>query len=204
MVIAPGTTLADYLVPARESRTLNLLRNAALIIGFSLFVGLCSHVTIPLWPVPITLQTLGVLLAGAALGSKRGGLALLLYLAEGVLGLPVFAPVAGSPAGFLALFSFTGGYLWAFPIAAFVVGWLCERGLDRSLWTSALAMLPGSIIIYVLGATQLGLVMHLSFSLAFAYGVTPFLIGDLLKLIVAALLLPAAWALVRKVRSPRA
>ena len=203
MVIAPGTTLVDYLVPARESRSLNLLRNAALIIGFSLFVGLCSHVTIPLWPVPITLQTLGVLLAGAALGSKRGGLALLLYLAEGSLGLPVFAPVAGSPGGFFALLSFTGGYLWAFPVAAFVVGLLCERGLDRSFLTSALAMLPGSIIIYLLGALQLGLVLHLSVSLTFAYGVTPFLIGDLLKLIVAALLLPATWVLVRKAKSPR-
>ena len=203
MVIVPGTTLVDYLVPARESRTLNLLRNAALIFGFSLFVGLCSHITIPLQPIPITLQTLGVLLAGAALGSKRGALAMLLYLAEGSLGLPVFAPVAGSPGGFLALLSFTGGYLWAFPIAAFVVGWLCERGLDRSLFTSALAMLPGSVIIYLLGALQLGLVDHLSVSLAFAYGVTPFLIGDLLKLIVAALPLPAAWALVRKVKSAR-
>jgi biotin transport system substrate-specific component len=203
MAIAPGTTLADYLVPARESRSLNLLRNAALIAGFSIFVGLCSHITIPLQPVPITLQTLGVLLAGAALGSKRGGLALLLYLAEGAAGLPVFAPVVGSPAGYLALFSFTGGYLWAFPVAAFVVGWLCERGLDRSLFTSALAMLPGSVIIYLLGALQLGLVLHLSVSLAFAYGVTPFIVGDLLKLIAAALLLPAAWALARRRRSTR-
>jgi biotin transport system substrate-specific component len=203
MAIAPGTTLADYLVPARESRSLNLLRNTVLIVGFSLFVGLCSHITIPLQPVPITLQTLGVLLAGAALGSKRGGLALLLYLAEGAAGLPVFAPVVGSPGAYLALFSFTGGYLWAFPIAAFVVGWLCERGLDRSLFTSALAMLPGSVIIYLLGALQLGLVLHLNVSLAFAYGVTPFLIGDLLKLIVAALLLPAAWALVRWRRTTR-
>ena len=205
MAIAPGTTLADYLVPARESRRLNLLRNAALIVGFSLFVALCSHIAIPLpgMPVPITLQTLGVLLTGAALGSKRGGLALLLYLAEGAIGLPVFAPVVGSPGGFLALLSFTGGYLWAFPIAAFVVGWLCERGLDRSLFTSALAMLPGSVIIYVLGSLQLGLVLHLSVSLAIAYGITPFLIGDLLKLIVAALLLPTAWALVRRVKSTR-
>src|SRR5258707_470156 len=202
LTLAPRTTLADYLVLARESRRLNLLRDAALIIGFSLFVALLAHVTIPLYPVPITLQTLGVLLAGATLGSKRGGLALLLYLAEGAAGLPVFAPVAGSPGGYLALFSFTGGYLWAFPIAAFVVGWLCERGLDRSLWTSALAMLPGSVIIYVLGALQLGLVLHLSFALTFAYGVQPFLIGDLLKLIVAALLLPAAWALVRRTNRP--
>jgi biotin transport system substrate-specific component len=205
MAIAPGTTLADYLVPARESRTLNFLRNTALIVGFSLFVGLCARVAIPLpfTPVPITLQTLAVLLTGAALGSKRGGLALLLYLVEGALGLPVFAPVAGSPGGYLALLSFTGGYLLSYPIAAFVVGWLCEHGLDRSLITSALAMLPGSVIIYLLGAYQLGQVLHLSASKAIAFGVTPFLIGDLIKLIIAALLLPAAWALVRRVRSSR-
>lgn len=205
MVTAPGTTLMDYVLPARGSRALHLLRNAALIVGFSLFVALCSHISIPLpfKPVPITLQTLAVLLTGAALGSKRGGLALLLYLVEGASGLPVFAPVAGSPGGYLALFSFTGGYLWAFPVAAFVVGFLCERGLDRSLLTSALAMLPGSLIIYLLGALQLGLVLHLSVTQAIAFGITPFLIGDLLKLIVAALLLPTAWALVRRTRSAR-
>src|SRR5437879_6122382 len=145
MVVAPGTTLVDYLVPARESRTLNLLRNAALIIGFSLFVALCAQVSIPLSfsPVPVTLQTLAVLLTGAALGSKRGALAMLAYLAEGSAHLPFFA---GGASGFPLL---TGGYLVGFVIAAYVVGWLCERGLDRSLFTSAIAMLPGSVIIYL-------------------------------------------------------
>jgi biotin transport system substrate-specific component len=202
MAIAPGTTLADYLVPSRESRVLNVVRDGFLIIGFSIFTALCSHVSFPLpfTPVPITLQTLAVLLTGAALGSKRGGLALLLYLAEGAAGLPVFAPVAGSPGGFLALLSFTGGYLWAFPIAAFVVGLLCERGLDRSLLTSIVAMLPGTVIIYLLGALQLGLVLHLSVAQAFSLGVAPFIPGDLAKLIVAALLLPGTWFLVRKVK----
>lgn len=205
MAIAPGTTLADYLVPSRESRKLNLLRNAALIVGFSIFIALCARITIllPFTPVPITLQTLAVLLAGAALGSKRGALAMLLYLAEGAAGLPVFAPVAGSPGGLLALFSFTGGYLWSYPVAAFVVGWLCERGLDRSFLTSALAMLPGSVIIYLFGAVQLGFVLHVNVSMAIAYGVTPFIIGDLVKLVVAALLLPATWALVRRVKADR-
>src|SRR5258708_26526778 len=101
MVIAPGTTLADYLipVPAREARTLNLLRHIALIVVFSLFVALCAQISIPLGftPVPITLQTLAVLLAGAALGSKRGAAALLLYLGMGVAHLPV---LAGGTSGF--------------------------------------------------------------------------------------------------------
>ncbi|HEY0756316.1 MAG TPA: biotin transporter BioY [Ktedonobacteraceae bacterium] len=213
MAIAPGTTLADYLVPTRESRTLNLVRDAALIIGFSLFVALCAQVSLQLsfTPVPVTLQTLGVLLTGAALGSKRGGLAMLLYLAEGSAHLPFFA---GGTGGFPL---FTGGYLFGFVIAAFVVGWLCERGLDRSLFTSAIAMLPGSIIIYLVGAFWLGIALlrnpavarafgmsHVTVSGVIALGITPYLIGDLLKLIVAALLLPAAWALVRRVKGTRA
>lgn len=200
MVIAPGSTLVDYVVPARESRTLNLLRNAALIIGFSLFVALCAQVSIPLSfsPVPVTLQTLAVLLTGAALGSKRGALAMLAYLAEGSAHLPFFA---GGASGFPIL---TGGYLVGFVIAAYVVGWLCERGLDRSLFTSAIAMLPGSVIIYLVGATWLGVVLHASAAIALSYGVTPFLVGDLLKLVAAALLLPTAWALVRRVNRSRA
>jgi biotin transport system substrate-specific component len=200
MAIAPGTTIADYLVPSRQSRSLNLLRDVLLIIAFSLLTALCARVSIPLpfTPVPITLQTLAILLTGAVLGSKRGGLALLLYLAEGAIGLPVFAPVAGSPGGFLALLSFTGGYLWSYPIAAFTVGWLCERGLDRSFLTSVLAMLPGSVIIYIFGAVQLAIVLHLSASQAFLLGVAPFLPGDLIKLIIAVLLMPIAWKLVRK------
>lgn len=205
MAIAPGTTLADYLIPSHESRGITLLRDCLLVIGFSIFTALCAHVSLllPFTPVPITLQTLAVLLTGAALGSKRGGLALLAYLAEGAVGLPVFAPAPNLPGGFLALIGVTGGYLWAFPVAAFMVGWLCERGLDRSLLTSALAMLPGSVIIYVLGAFQLALVLHVNAVQALQFGVIPFLPGDLLKLIVAALLLPTTWALVRKVKPER-
>jgi biotin transport system substrate-specific component len=199
MAIAPGTTLADYLVPSQKSRGLNLLRNASLIIGFSLFTALCAQVSfyLPFTPVPVTLQTLAVLLTGAALGSKRGALAMLAYLAEGSAHLPFFA---GGESGFPLL---TGGYLCGFVLAAFVVGWLCERGLDRSIFTSALAMLPGSVIIYLVGATWLGIALHANAATAIAYGVTPFLIGDLLKLIVAALLLPAAWWVVRKVKPER-
>lgn len=201
MAIAPGTTLADYLVPVstRKSRALNLLRHSALIIGFSLFVALCAQISIPLpyTPVPITLQTLGVLLAGAALGSKRGALAMLLYVGMGSVYLPFFA---GGVGGFPLI---SGGYLVSYPIAAFVVGLLCERGLDRSLLTSILAMLPGSIIIYLVGATWLGFALHQGADVAIALGVTPFLIGDLLKMVVAALLLPIAWVVVRRVHRTR-
>ncbi len=198
MAIASGTTLADYLVPTRNtSRSKTLLRDGLLILGFSLFLALCSQLSfvLPSTVVPITLQTLAVLLTGAALGSKRGGLAMLAYLAEGAAGLPVFA---GGASGFIKLIGFTGGYLWAFPVAAFVVGLLCERGLDRRLLTSAFAMLPGTLIIYAFGAVWLAFALHLSAAQAFAAGVLPFIPGDLLKLIIAAALLPIAWAIVRR------
>lgn len=202
MAIAPGTTLADYLVPSHKSRGLTLLRDVLLILGFSVFTALCARVSfvLPFTPVPITLQTLAVLLTGATLGSKRGGLAMLAYLAEGAAGLPVFAPAPNLPGGFLALIGVTGGYLWSYPVAAFMVGWLCERGLERSLLTSALAMLPGSVIIYLFGVVQLAVVLHVDAWKALQLGMIPFIPGDLVKLVIAALLLPTAWALVRKVK----
>lgn len=202
MAIAPGTTLADYLVPSHKSHGLTLLRDVLLILGFSVFTALCARVSfvLPFTPVPITLQTLAVLLTGATLGSKRGGLAMLAYLAEGAAGLPVFAPAPNLPGGFLALIGVTGGYLWSYPVAAFMVGWLCERGLERSLLTSALAMLPGSVIIYLFGVVQLAVVLHVDAWKALQLGMIPFIPGDLVKLVIAALLLPTAWALVRKVK----
>ncbi|HLZ57996.1 MAG TPA: biotin transporter BioY [Ktedonosporobacter sp.] len=201
MAISPGTTLIDHVIPARSSsRIAHLLRDGLLVVGFSVFTALCAQVAFyfsfnPV--VPVTLQTLAVLLTGAALGSKRGGLALLLYLAEGAAGLPVFA---GGTGGFIWLVGKTAGYLWAFPIAAFVVGLLCERGLDRRFLTSALAMLPGSLIIYLVGASWLIALLHLSMANAFIFGILPFIPGDLLKLIIAAALLPTAWAIVRAVK----
>lgn len=207
MAISPNSTLIDYLVPSRTSRSINLLRDVLLVVGFSIFTGLCAQVSfhIPITPVPITLQTLAVLLTGAALGSRRGGLAMLVYLTEGAIGLPVFAGGAG---GFINLLGFTGGYLWSFPVAAFVTGLLCERRLDRRFLTSALAMLPGSLIIYTIGAPWLAIVgiptphgiFHPNLLQAFILGMVPFIPGDLFKLAIAAIFLPIAWALVRRVK----
>ena len=197
MAIAPGTTIADYLVPTRATRGKALVRDGILVIGASLLFALSARVSIPLGftPVPITLQTLVVMLVGAALGSRRGALAALLYLAEGATGLPVFA----SGGGLLYLLGPTAGYLWSYPLAAFVVGWLCERGLDRSFATSLLAMLPGSILIYLIGVPWLAFVVHLSLNQALVAGLLPFIPGDIIKVIIAAALLPTAWKFVRRV-----
>ena len=205
MAIAPGTTLADHILPARSSRSINLLRDGLLIVAFSLLMALSAHLSIflPFTPVPITMQTLVLMLAGASLGSKRGALVMLLYLAEGAAGLPVFA----KGGGFIYLVGPTAGYLWSYPVAAFVVGWLCEKGLDRNFYTSILAMLPASLIIYAVGVTWLSVygiptshgIDH-SLYAAFLGGMLPFIPGDLLKLCIAAGLLPAAWSIVRRVR----
>ena len=199
MAITSRTTLVDYVVPSSLSHSTNLLKDFLLVLGFSLFVAICAFIAIPLpfTPVPITLQPSAVLLAGAVLGSKRGSLAMLIYLAEGATGLPVFA---GGTGGFLHLLGPTAGYLWSYPVAALVTGLLCERGLDRSYWTSVFSMLPGTLIIYALGVPWLAVVMHLNASQAFVGGMLPFIPGDLLKLAIASALLPSLWQLVRKIK----
>ena len=191
--ISPYASLVDRIVPIPKSPSINILRNLFLIVSFSIFLAVCAQaaIIIPhISPVPITLQTLSVLLTGAALGSKRGGLSTVLYLTEGAAGLPIFAGGAG---GFIRLFGYTGGYLWAFPIAAFVTGWLCEKHLDRNFLTCALSMLPGTILIYILGVSWLAVILHLNLRDAFNEGMLPFIPGDILKICTAAILLPSVW-----------
>jgi biotin transport system substrate-specific component len=163
------------------------------LIGLgSMLVAITAQVEIPLpWtPVPITGQTLGVLLVGAALGARRGALALGAYLAEGAAGLPFFAGGAAGPAHLLGP---SGGYLWAFPLAAGIAGWLAERGWDRRFVTAMLAMLLAEASIYAVGAPWLArFVVGAS---VWATGVLPFLPGAVIKAGVAAALLPFAWKL---------
>jgi biotin transporter BioY len=157
-----------------------------LVLAFSLFMAVLAHIAIPLpfTPVPITGQTFGVLLTGALLGSRLGAASMLAYIVEGLAGLPVFAP-AGGPA--------TYGYLAGFVAAAFVVGWLAERGWDRNVLTSGLAMLAGEVAIYVFGLLWLSRFVPASKVLVF--GFFPFVIGDLIKLVAAAVAVPAGWRL---------
>lgn len=189
----PWPVLADAVFPASET-TRRLLRDALLIAGGCLFTALLAQVKIPLGftPVPITGQTLAVLLVGATLGSWRGGAALLLYLIAGTW-LPFYA---GGAAGFVGTLA-SGGYIVGFVPAAFVVGWLCERGWDRKPWI-LLAMLAGNIILYIPGLLWLSrfIVPAWDCDNALACGLYPFILGDLIKLYAASLLLPGGWALV--------
>ncbi len=184
-------TLVDVLLP-RQQRS--WLLDAALVLLFSAFVGLTAQVEIPLWPVPLTLQTLGVLFTGTVLGSRRGALALVLYLAEGAAGLPIFA---GGASGVAHMLGPTGGYLAGFVVAAGVVGWLAERGWDRRLVWTALAMAAGNVIIYALGVAWLAVYLG-DLQTAVVKGALIFVPGDLIKIVVAALALPGGWALAQR------
>ena len=178
-------TLADVAVP-RAGFVPNLL----LILGATAVTGLAAQLAIPVpWsPVPITGQTFAVLLSGAVLGARRAFLAQALYLIEGAIGLPVFA---GGAAGIAKFAGPTGGYLAAFPLAAFVVGVLAEHGWDRRFFTMLAAMLLGSVVIFALGIAVLS--RFVPGESLLAAGLWPFVPGDLVKSTLAALAFPATW-----------
>lgn len=183
----PTATLADLLPATR-------LRTPALVVGAAALTALCAQVSvhIPGTPVPVTLQTFAVLVAGAGLGWKAGGASQLLYLAVGAIGLPVYA---GGEGGWTATSGATAGYLVGFVVAAAVVGWLAERGNDRRVPSALLSMLVGSAVIYLFGVTWLAHSTGMTVSAAVDAGMRPFLAGDVLKLVGAGLALPAAWML---------
>lgn len=189
--------LAPTLTARYLSRVDSRVREISLICAGALLVAALAQVRIPLpfTPVPITGQTFAVLLVGAALGSKRGFAALLTYLGMGAAGLPFFA---GGASGVSHLLGSTAGYLVGFVVAAWLVGWLAERGLERRLPQAVLVFLAGEAVIYLFGVTWLAVVLG-SLQKAILAGFLPFLIGDAVKVIAAALALPAAWRLARSV-----
>ncbi len=177
--------LADALDPS-------LALNLALVLGAAALVGALAQVSIPLGftPVPLTGQTLGVLLAGAALGWRRAGTAMGLYVLGGLAGVPWFAGHAhGAPGA-------TFGYLIGFVAAASVTGALAQAGQDRTVLRAGAAMLVGTLIIYAFGVTWLAAALHVSLGRAISLGLVPFVAGDLIKAAVAGLILPSAWRLV--------
>ena len=175
---------------------LDWTRSAVLVVGFSLLTALAAQVIVPLpWtPVPLTGQTFAVLLTGALLGPRLGALAMLAYLAEGAAGLPFFRGGAGGVGHFSGA---TAGYLFAFPAAAYVTGYLAERGWDRRFTTAAAAMALGSFVILAGGWAWLTALTGDAVQ-AFRLGVGWFLVGDAVKIGLAAAALPAGWALLRR------
>ena len=187
---ALAPTLTTRTLPAVKQSTRDLL----LVTAGALFVAALSQVRIPLpfTPIPLTGQTFAVLLVGAALGAKRGLGSLSLYLALGALGLPFFA---GGGSGLSYMTGPTLGYLVGFAAAAYVTGLLAERRFDRKVSTAVFAFLVGQVVIYLFGVVWLAVL--LGFQKALLVGFLPFLIGDALKIGAAALMLPAAWKLVK-------
>jgi biotin transport system substrate-specific component len=182
-------TLADV-IPG------GLARSVALVIGGTLLVALSTLVIIPLpfTPVPLTLQTFSVLLVGAVLGSKRGVASMALYALAGVAGVPWFSQQQSG-------WSFASfGYILGFILAAYLVGLLAERGSDRHVLKTVGLMVLGNLAIYAVGVPGLMLFTGMSLGKAIALGVVPFLIGDAIKIALAAGLLPGAWKLVSRRR----
>ncbi|MBI3565091.1 MAG: biotin transporter BioY [Elusimicrobia bacterium] len=181
---APTPVMADAVLPS------GALADALSVVVASLFVAVCAQVEIklPFTPVPVSGGTLGVLYAGALLGSRRGAAAVALYLLEGAAGLPVFS---GGAAGFLHFLGPTGGYLAGFPVGAYLVGRLAERGWDRTPVSAFFTMLLGSLPIFALGL--LGLSRFLPAKALLGAGFLPFVPGDLVKAALSAGLLPLGW-----------
>jgi biotin transporter BioY len=186
---------ADTLMGAALA-PLDSVRSAGLVIVFSLFVAAAAQFSIQVGPIPITGQSFAVLLTGALLGSRLGAAALIAYLIEGAVGLPFFSPI-GAP-GILRFFGLSGGYLVAFPAAAYITGAFAENGWDKRYHTALAAMAIGSAIILLGGWAWFSVVTKSSPIVVFYDAVGKFLIGDLIKIALAAAVLPTGWALLKR------
>jgi biotin transport system substrate-specific component len=171
-------------VPWERHSVSSRTRQILLVIGGSLAVALCARITIPLpfTPIPLTLQNLGVLLVGLLLGSRRGFAALALYLAEGVMGLPVFSPTG--PGGIAQLLGPTGGFLLAYPVVAFVAGYVIEHG-RKTFTRAAIGGLLGEVVLFLGGLSWLAVLTH-SVAQAFRWGLYWFLFAEVIKVMMAA------------------
>ncbi|GBE25136.1 biotin transporter BioY [bacterium BMS3Bbin02] len=191
--VLPSNVLLGVVFPRSKAIT------AALVFGFALFTAAMAQLVIPLGftPVPITGQTLAVLLAGGVLGANAGAASQALYVVMGAVGLPFFADAKG---GWTVATGSTAGYLVGFVVAAWLVGRLAERNQDRSVATALGAFLLGSVTIYLFGVPWLANVIGADWNRAAELGAYPFIAGDLVKVAIAGSLLPTAWRLVDRSR----
>lgn len=178
---------------------LDFVRQVGLVIGFSLLTAAAAQLVIPIGPIPITGQTFAVLLTGALLGSRLGAMAMIAYLIEGASGLPFFA---GAHFGLAHLLGPSGGYLVAFPAAAYITGAFAENGWDRRFLTAVAAMAIGSVVIMLSGWAWFSVLTHMPPLVALNLTIIKFIPGDIIKILLAAAALPTGWKLLRK-KSPQ-
>jgi biotin transport system substrate-specific component len=193
--------LADVIArPSSRARAFAV--DAALVLAGVAVVALLAQVEIPLWPVPITGQTLGVIIVGASLGAWRGAAALTTYMVLGLAGLPIFAGLTGS---LVAIAKPSFGFVIGFIFSAFVAGWFAERAWDRRPALAFVGFAAASVVPFLFGIPYLAFVLNVSLGLDLTFwqileaGLFPFIVGGLVKAGIAALIIPGAWALVRKV-----
>jgi len=201
----PSATLLETVATRADSRGLQLAERVGAVAFVTVLTAIAAQVSIPLpfTPVPFTFQPMVVLLGGAALGARLGMTSQILYLALGIAGLPVFAASAMLPPGAARLLGPTGGYLMSYPFAACLAGYLAERGFDRRYVTAVIAMAAGLAVVFACGVLWLGFVVQPARGIAgaLAAGFLPFVVPDLLKLLVAAGVMPGLWWLTGK-RAP--
>lgn len=178
------------------TRDNRLLRNFVLILAGSLLLTASAKVQIPFFPVPITMQTFFVLVIGMAYGWQLGATTVVFYLVQGAFGLPVFAGTPGQGLGLAYMLGGTGGYLLGFVFAAGLCGWLAEHGWDRRPMSTAAAMTLGTVAIYIPGLLWLGLLYGWDKPII-AWGVTPFLVGDVFKVVIGTCVLPLIWRFIK-------
>lgn len=169
-----------------------ILRGVILAITGSILLTISAKISVPFYPVPMTMQTLVVLALGMALGSRLGVATVLLYMAEGAIGLPVFSGTPEKGLGLAYMMGTTGGYLLGFVVAVWATGFLAERGWGRGFVSTALAMVIGNAIIYTFGLLWLGSLLGWDKPII-EWGMTPFLLGDITKIALAVILMPLVW-----------
>lgn len=181
---APRLVLADRVLG--RSLTLDIV----LVVAGAALTAVLAQVAVPLWPVPITGQTLAVLLVGASLGAARGALSLALYAVLGIVGLPVFSDFAG---GASVILGPTGGYIVGFIASAALVGWLSERAWERQVLKALATFAAGTVVVFAIGLPWLAIALQLDLASTLQGGLWPFLLGGAIKAAIAAGLLPLAW-----------
>lgn len=179
----------------------NILVDIILMVSSVVFLAVLANITIPIWPVPITMQTFGIFMIAFFFGSRKGLLTIALYIAAGLLGFGVFA---GHKSGIAALLGPTGGYIIGFAVAVFVVGYMIEKGFGRTKSSVLLCMAIGNVIVYILGLIGLGIFLDSIGKFNGVWpllmsGLIPFLVGDAIKIAMAIALFPIAWNLSEKI-----